>query len=340
MIGMQDTSDIRASDRLSMSLFLTTVLHAIVILGITFSPIFDNEKTHDKEIVLSNDRYKQPQKNAHILSNVNLTSSAKENEENNSKDQISLKHFYQKENFRLPVSTFKIKEISTILNVPRETVRRKKDKLIKDKLIILDKKNKLYALNTDIIEQKILNIQIDNLSKFLSKFSLFFSKSKFLIKEVKREQIKKDVEDKFLLYLTNFLDFQIAYFSKMKTLMDIESIFILLLCTLNTTSQIKTKEEHMSSKDVFSKLHSLNKTFGLNATSISEITKVPRTTVLRKIESLEKSGMIKKDKFKRYATDNLNGVENAKKVISIMDHNTKLLGIFISKCLQTYSNKQ
>ena len=54
--------------------------------------------------------------------------------DHNSKDRISLKHFYQKENFKLPVSTFKIKEIASILNVPRETVRRKKDKLIKDKL--------------------------------------------------------------------------------------------------------------------------------------------------------------------------------------------------------------
>ena len=84
--------------------------------------------------------------------------------DHNSKDRISLKHFYQKENFKLPVSTFKIKEIASILNVPRETVRRKKDKLIKDKLIILDKKNKLYGLNTDIIEQQIINVQIDNLS--------------------------------------------------------------------------------------------------------------------------------------------------------------------------------
>ena len=58
------------------------------------------------------------------------------------KDKVALKYIYQKENFRLPVSAFKIKEISTILNLPRETVRRKKEKIIKDKLIILDKKNK------------------------------------------------------------------------------------------------------------------------------------------------------------------------------------------------------
>ena len=117
-----------------------------------------------------------------------------------------------------------------MLNLPRETTRRKKDKLIKDKLIIVDKKNKLYALNTEIIEEKIINVQIDNLSKFLTKFANFSLNNAFLIKEVKRDQIKKDVEDKFLIYLTNFLDFQIAYFAKMKSMMDIEAVFILLLC--------------------------------------------------------------------------------------------------------------
>ena len=126
----------------------------------------------------------------------------------------------------------------------------------------------------------------------------------------------------------------------MKTMMDIESVFILLLCTLNTTSQIKSKkEEPMNTKAIFSKIHSLNSTFGLNATSISEITKVPRTTVLRKIETLEKAGMIRKDKFKRYASDNINSSENSKKMLSIMDYNIKLLGIFISRCMETYSIK-
>lgn len=260
------------------------------------------------------------------------------------KEKISLKYFYQKENFKLPVSAFKIKEISTILNLPRETVRRKKEKLINDKLIILDKKNKLYALNTDMIEQKILDIQISNLSKFLSKFSYFFSKNRFFVKEVSKDQIKKDVEEKFLLYLTKFLDFQISYFSKMKTLADIESVFILLLCTLNTTSQIKKDGKTASSKDIFGNIQIVKDTFGLNATSISEITKVPRTTVLRKIAYLEKIGMLKKDKFKRYTSFN-NFTQNdlyynkSKKIFSITDYNIKLLGSFFSDCLETYSAK-
>jgi len=77
----------------------------------------------------------------------------------------------------------------------------------------------------------------------------------------------------------------------------------------------------------------------LNATSISEITKVPRTTVLRKIARLEKIGMLKKDKFKRYTSENLNRHNDSKTIFSIANHNIKILGIFFSQCLEMYSSK-
>ena len=190
-----------------------------------------------------------------------------------------------------------------------------------------------------MIEKKILDTQIDNLSKFLSKFLVFFNHNRFFVKEISREQIKKDIEEKFLLYLTKFLDFQISYLSNMKTLLDIESIFIVLLCTLNTTSQIKDKKEPMSHKNMFSRIYKLNNTFGLNATSIAEITNVPRTTVLRKISNLEKIGILKKDKFKRYVSDDLTSSGPSTKKIPIMYNNIKQLSIFFSQCLETYLTK-
>jgi len=262
-----------------------------------------------------------------------------DNFDNNKK--VSLKYFYQSDNNGLPYSDFKIKEISSMLNLPRETVRRKKEKLIKDKLILVDKKKKYFYLNTSMVAENIIKIQINNLSKFLSKFSFFFSKNKFFVNEVSKEQIKKDVEEKFLLYLVKFLDFQIAYFSKMKTLIDIESSFIFLLCALNTTSKFKKNMTNpIDSKSVFKRLHSLNTTFGLNATSISEITKVPRTTVIRKIDFLEKNGMLKKDKFKRYTTDNLSKISQSNKAFGVLNHTIQILGLFFSECLETYTVKQ
>ncbi len=57
-------------------------------------------------------------------------------------NKVSLKYFYVNEYSGIPASKFKIKDISSILNLPRETVRRKKEKLIKDNLIIENKKKK------------------------------------------------------------------------------------------------------------------------------------------------------------------------------------------------------
>ena len=123
--------------------------------------------------------------------------------------------------------------------------------------------------------------------------------------------------------------------------MDIESVFIVLLCALNTTAQIKNikNKNPAPHRDIFYKFHSMNNTFGLNATSIAEITKVPRTTVLRKISNLEKIGIIKKDKFKRYVSDDLTSSDLSTKKIPIMHNNIKQLSIFFSQCLETYLAK-
>ena len=86
-------------------------------------------------------------------------------------------------------------------------------------------------------------------------------------------------------------------------------------------------------------MHSFNGTLGLNATSIAEITKVPRTTVLRKISFLEKKGMLKKDEHKRYSSENIAKSSDTKKILSLMNYNVELLGFFFSQCLETYSKK-
>jgi Fic family protein len=151
-----------------------------------------------------------------------------------------------------------------------------------------------------------------------------------------RDEIKKDVDNKFLLYLSIFLDFQIEYFSKAKKIFDIETTFIILLCALNTTAQLK-KETKMTfnSKYIFTKLKNINNSFGLNATSIAEITKIPRTTVLRKIEQILKLGILEKDKFKRYSY-----CENSKDYLyPVIKHTMGILGLFFIKYLEIYLKK-
>ena len=116
-----------------------------------------------------------------------------------------------------------------------------------------------------------------------------------------------------------------------------ETSFITLLCALNTTSHIKKNNE--GSNKIFNSKSILNETnykynsCGLSATSISEITKIPRTTVIRKLASAEKLGFLTKDKFKRYAHDQ----SNKEVIYPFVQFNMKILGSFFLQFLEIYS---
>ena len=256
------------------------------------------------------------------------------------KEDIGFKNFYHMENYFMLLSSLKINKISSIINVPRETVRRKRDKLIKDKILIFDKKKKIISLNTDKIDKRILNLQVENLTKFLSKFTDYFTANNFIKKIITKEQIKRDLDKKFLVYLTKFLDFQILYFSNLKKHNDIESIFIVLLCMLNSTSQLRKENKVMNYKNVLENIQNMQKVRGLNVSSISEITKIPRTTVIRKITKLEKTGYLNRDKYKRYFIADLTKNKSTKHFFPILiDYNRQIITNFFLDCYEIFKKK-
>ena len=267
------------------------------------------------------------------------------NQDNSFGNKISINSFYKEKKYNLPVSKFKINEISKALNLPRETIRRKKLKLIKNKFILLNKKKKTYSLNSEKIDELIIKTQINISSKFLSNYCIFFAQKKIFLNDVTFDSFKNEINKKFLLYLPIFLNFQIYYFANLRKIIDMECVFITLLCALNTTTHIK-KNNTINNKifnttEIFDQLPKISKQFGLNSTSIAEITKIPRTTVLRKLAKLEKINLLKKDKFKRYASQDFVNSSNMKKEYFLtLQQTVKLLGIFVSDCLETYFSKE
>ena len=264
--------------------------------------------------------------------------------EKNKVSDMSIKAFYQKEPVRLSKNKFKIIKISKTLNLPRETVRRKIKKLNKDNLFIIDQKEKFLSLNTEMVDERILQIQINNLSKFLSKFSIFFSRKKLFARQVDRETIKKEIENKFLVYLDLFLNFQINYFSNWRKSIDMETLYVFLLCTLNATASLKkesiNKHKYLDVDYIFFNLHKLYKSYGLSATTISEISRIPRATVTRKLKLLKKLGVLRKDSFQRYSTANVKDSKFSKTVVYTNVKSTvNNLGIFFGKCLEVYTVK-
>jgi len=208
-----------------------------------------------------------------------------------------------------------------------------------------NKKNESFHINTSLINKKIFEPQIKISSKMLSNYCIFFSNKDFFNKDLDLVSFKNDIEKKFILYLPIFLNFQISYLTEWRKFMDMECIYIAVLCALNTSVQLKRKSnitnEIFDSKEIFSEVYKLNNKFGINSTSIAEITNIPRTTILRKLAKLQKLNILKKDKYKRYATEVLDSSENLKKTFyPIMQNTINLLGILISICLETYSSKE
>ena len=152
-------------------------------------------------------------------------------------------------NSKVLPSKFNINEISKAIGIPRETVRRKKVKLTKNKFIILNKKKKSLRINNSLINKKVFEPQIKISSKMLSNYCIFFSNKGFFNKDLDLVSFKNDIEKKFTLYLPIFLNFQISYFTEWRKIMDMECIYIAILCALNTTTQLKRKSNN--SNEIF-----------------------------------------------------------------------------------------
>jgi len=273
---------------------------------------------------------------AMFLTNIFYQRKIKENYLSNN---VSTKNFYRKNKFKTPFTKFKINEISKAIGIPRETVRRKKIKLTKNKFIILNKNKKSFHINNNLINKKVFEPQIKISSKMLSNYCIFFSNKDVFNKDLDLVSFKNNIEKKFILYLPIFLNFQISYFTDWRKFMDMECIYIAALCALNTSTQLKRKSNN--SNEIFEQIFKLSDKFGLNSTSIAGITKIPRTTVLRKLAILEKLNILKKDKFKRYETQDLVNSDYSRKTLYPYLQNTvRLLGVLISKCLETYSSKE
>ena len=98
-----------------------------------------------------------------------------------------------------------------------------------------------------------------------------------------------------------------------------------------TNSDFDFSPNDNTSKIIWKYLASSNLLSSVEKIDISE---------LEKISTLEKRGILIKDKHKRYSHDDLTkGVESSK-FTSILNYNINLLGIFFADCLETYSGSK
>ncbi len=200
----------------------------------------------------------------------------------------------------------KMVSIVKMTGVPKETVRRKVSSLIKDKFIkVNDNKEYFWSLSPTDKDgyYKIIEDEILSLSKFISKFT------KYVYPNLSCDLIEKEIKLNYSFYWYHFLDSQIKWL-KMWTdkIKDIDLVLISLQAIIPTLQNIN-KYSRSSIDDLDNLYKTIGKTsinnsskdFAISATSIAEISSIPRATCGRKLEKLVKLGLlIRETKTKRY----------------------------------------
>ena len=215
-------------------------------------------------------------------------------------DQMNIQYTYEEYYSKsyLQIEKFSISELCEKLDLPKETVRRKVMELEK-KGVIKRSKKKI------IIDRKAFDfVKPQNQIKFCSKYiylvSLALNKDKLYSKKLDQKTIENTIRKNFSLCWRWFYKMQIPLvIGYHKFMQDLTTFHIWgTICmnqVLNVSKQLDTGEK--PSLDYFATNHVLIKNLGteagISAMSISDMTNIPRPTIIRKCKYLMKEDLIK-----------------------------------------------
>ena len=240
---------------------------------------------------------------------------------------ITYESFYKDKT--LEINKINLIQISKDLNIPKESVRRKISELEK-KGVIKKKGKKIFLDRSAYKSQEPINT-LKNVSVLLSKFSEISKKNNITKKSLDRTEVSKLIKNNFSFCWYQFFKFIFSYcFRWRKYFGDLEIMLIGITIAFYsvTTASIKLKgiESYI---DKWREEILQNSIRGINAMSISEITGIPRPTVIRKINSLIKLNMVEMDKNKLLNIKFNN--KSYKETSELQNETINDLGVFITR---------
>jgi len=252
--------------------------------------------------------------------------------EKNLNFDVSLDKFW--ENFQTinkPIET--IASIVKMTLIPKETVRRKINKLVNENLLSSIKNAKGFSLKLLEKDKDLyfehMEKQIESFSKFISKFAKHFDTNLNL------GVIKKEIVSEFSFYWYHFLSCQLNWLKMWQGKINDNNLLIIILQTVIPTLQYANKKikNDISVDKVFQNvgeipIPDLNfSECGVNATTVSDITGIPRATCIRKLDKLVSLGfLVRQSKTKRYSVNQ--DVEGRTKNITTKSNVIQTIKIF------------
>jgi len=230
----------------------------------------------------------------------------------------------------IEVDSFTIMEVSKAIDITKESTRRKINELEKSGAIKRIKRRTIIdkSMFPFMKPQK----SIIRISRFLSTISNILYQGNILQSEFETIKIEDFIKNNFSLIWKLYYEVQIPNLLKWKKVFkDLETFHVWAVCVVN---QKLNSQKNPESNNKISKKKYLDRYFfnddnvidGVNAMSISDISGIPRATVIRKLNILiEKKYLVINDK-KHYTLANT----HQKKLSSIQEINLSFLYEFIA----------
>ena len=220
---------------------------------------------------------------------------------------LSMDEFYDSET--LIIDKINLIQISNELNIPKETIRRKVNELQDQG--VLQRNGKSISFHKKGINFQKPSETIELLATFIEKKSNMLQGNEWFGAPVKKEEIKIFIKKYFTIVWLRFFKLQIPFlirhrdvFGDLETWIVWGNIALSHQYHLAKAAEKNLLEEPINFRNYYQNVSAIKVTRGINASSISDISRIPRATVIRKLKWLTKNDAIKKNKNLEYQMNN------------------------------------
>ena len=212
---------------------------------------------------------------------------------------IDFESFYKDKT--LEIEEIKIIKIAKDLLIPKESARRKVTEL--EKRGVIKRKNKKIFIDRSAYETVKPIKSLRHLSLLISISSKILVNENKIDKFYNPDEVSKKIKEQFSFCWYQFYKFIFAYYIRWKKMFkDYELVCIGLLVFANAATNKSFELKKLTAKKWVEEISEAD-SVGLNAMSISDITGIPRPTVVRKLNKLIKAGWMNYNEKKLISVD-------------------------------------
>jgi len=225
----------------------------------------------------------------------------------------------------LEVEKINISKISKDLQIPKESVRRKVEEL--EKAEIIKRKGKQIFVNRTAIPVVQANLTLKNMSVLLCEFNKILKEEDIVEVAYPTTEISDSIKKNFSFVWYQFYKFLFIFTNRCrKHVGDLETFCIGLLVLVNAADNKSFKIKDLTRKKYATSIQGSDDR-GVNTMSISDVTGIPRITVIRKLKYLIKKNILQINE-KKLITLNISGVA-LDEIQELQNKNIRSLSNFI-----------